>query len=203
MLPYFHFSSHSICSDSLIYLRSDMKNIISLKSKPNAAPHTMACCTVGHCVWPGRPLCPQKLVIVRTLADNNQATTKAPKFALNTESIWKCPALSLIWMFHIFRNASWPPPQTQMRKRFGLLGECGLFFSPLTHGRKNVCRLREKREGEEDRGEERKTQREGKQERMGRGRNGWMEIQEEQSLFIFLERSREYLHFQDSSSTLR
>lgn len=53
------------------------------------------------------------------LFDNSPAATKAPKFQQNTESIWKAPALkSLIWMFHIFRNVSCPPPQTQTRKWF-------------------------------------------------------------------------------------
>lgn len=71
-------------------------------------------------------------------------------------------------MFHIFRNVSHPPLQTQTRKRFGFLRECGLFFSHLTHGCKNVCRLQKKRE--QDRGKEQmhgiEKQREGKQGRM-------------------------------------
>lgn len=92
----------------------------------------------------------QKCSLCSHSIDNNWATTKAPKFVQNTKSIWKAPALiGLIWMFHIFRNVSRPPPETQTRKCF--LGECGLFFSRLAYRGKNVCILWQE---EEDRKEE-------------------------------------------------
>lgn len=134
-------------------------------------------CSSYDGVLHSRPLCVARLstVVARALPDNNRAATKAPKFVLNTESIWKSPALSLIWMFHIFRNASCPPPQNSDEETLWLPRRMWpVFLSSHPRTQKCLQTVREARQS--NRGEERKKQREGKQEGTGRGRNRWMEI---------------------------